>query len=423
MWLRGKFQSLILNKFDIAKHNPALCPAPFVTLAIRDDSWAQLETSCCCNLQTNIISIDQLKSNIQQGQQSECCNMCYLNDEQGIVSERVKLLTSMPDQNFEKFVQNFEVSEKEIFVKYSNHCMLSCRSCNESSSSMWGQVTGTLNGIFEDFSNNPEKWQFVTDQLRDAHKSTTNPILHLIGGEPLIQDGSFKTLEWLIEQNLAKDFTVRLTTSLAINLTDKLLGLLQHFKSVWMVLSIDSVGENYHYVRWPAKFSKVSTNLEQEIPKLKNTFCVVQPVFSLNNIFYLDQYLTYFEKVLADIPSIVTIQPIHLNDPPYLSLSAIDSRYKPILIKYLESCLTHSIFNNGNDFLKSFLQGEINGIEPNNQFDTFLKFTANFDQRTSTQFEKHNSRLWEILSEQHQQTYNKYRNGFNKSISLIQSLQ
>ena len=61
------------------------------------------------------------------------------------------------------------------------------------------------------------------------------------------------------------------------------------FKFVRFNLSIDSVGTNYHYVRWPARFEKIERNVEHIINTLEpyKFGCSLDPVFSLNNIFYI----------------------------------------------------------------------------------------------------------------------------------------
>ena len=57
----------------------------------------------------------------------------------------------------------------------------------------------------------------------------------------------------------------------------------------------------------------------------------------------------------------------------------------------------------GNDqTIKNFVKYRTNNI------DNFLKFTADFDQRTKCSFEELNTRLYQVMSDVDQTTYKKY---------------
>ena len=156
-------------------------------------------------------------------------------------------------------------------MKFSNRCNLACRSCNSFDSSYWSEKMRVPSepGLDVDISDNDMYWQQMTAMIVDKHSQTDNFILHPIGGETMLQAGFIKLLDWMIDQGLATTTSIRITTSLVINLEELRDKLLQ-FRNIFFLASIDSINENYHYVRWPAKFSKVQSSLDEFLHVRKN---------------------------------------------------------------------------------------------------------------------------------------------------------
>jgi hypothetical protein len=230
---------------------------------------------------------------------------------------------------------------------------------------------------------------------------------------------------------------------MTVNPSDELMSLLSQFKSVDINLSIDSVGENYQYVRWPARFSKIETNLAAligydtklvvkngrkiRIPKWK---CAVSPVFSLNNIFYINDWLDYWHQwynqhgiVFHNFVANLTMQTNHLD------VQALPAQYRPHLAAQLKQCLTHPIFETYPVHLAAiytFLTLTIAELE-NNQYqpelwEKFLMHTAYFDQKTKLSFAEFNKRLYNILTTDDQEKFKTILINTNTSSSLSQAM-
>ena len=447
-------QDHIADRTKWALEHPTLCLAPYNTIDVRhsDNKKTDIYQTCCCNLDDELFvptpgsdAFVEIKQQQLEGTWPSACHRCQYEEQNGGQSERVRALVEIPQDRFERFVKDQSISEFEFRVKFSNRCSLACRSCSASESSTFGKITNTdINELYEkDISDNRSHWKFMITRIPELMKKAENFFVHFIGGETLIQPGMIRLLQWMVRTNLASKVHVRLTTAMTANPSDELMTLLAQFNSVDINLSIDSVGENYQYVRWPARFSKIESNLATlinyqstltvrngrkiRVPKWK---CAVSPVFSLNNIFYINDWLDYWYQwyqqqgiVFHNYVANLTMQTNHLD------VQALPTQYRPHLSSQLKQCLTHPIFETYPAHLSAiytFLTLTIAELE-NNQYqpelwDKFLRHTAYFDQKTKLNFAEFNKRLYNILSIADQEKFKTILININTSSSLSQAM-
>ena len=275
------------------------------------------------------------------------------------------------------------------------------------------------------------------------HNRYQHFFVHFIGGETLIQPGMTKLLSWMCEQGIAEKINLRLTTAMTVNPRDELMELLSRFKSVDILLSIDSVGENYSYIRWPARFEKIERNLDTLI-SYKNQMtivkgrkvmrpiwkCAVSPVFSLNNIFYIDDWLNYWCDWYEQRGFVFHNYAANLVDQTeHLDVQALPQRYRPELAKKLQQCLDHRIFKQWPDQMRGIYNfivttvGELDTAPDNDQlWKKYLNHTAYFDQKTKMDFTKYNQRLYNVLNESDQEQFATICNKIDTGVSLHQSM-
>jgi hypothetical protein len=163
------------------------------------------------------------------------------------------------------------------------------------------------------------------------------------------------------------------------------------------------------------------------VPKWK---CAVSPVFSLNNIFYIDDWLDYWYQwyqqhgiVFHNYVANMTMQTNHLD------VQALPTQYRPNLSAVLKQCLTHPIFETYPTHLAAiytFLILTIAELE-NNQYqpelwEKFLRHTAYFDQKTKLSFTEFNERLYNILTADDQEKFKTILINTNTSSSLTQAM-
>lgn len=361
---------------------------------------------------------------MDQGLPSAACALCYQEESHGYQSERVRAILQLDDENFSAFTSKINLQHHEVGVNLGNLCPLACRSCQSSESSTWSKITKIPqpNSCRSDILTDSVLFEWIKHRLRWVHENYANPTVHLIGGEPLVQTGLYVILDWLIEQELAQDFTVAMTTSLSVNLTEKLRQRLAQFHHVGLSLSIDSVGHNFHYVRWPSQFHKIEQNLQllrswtDQIPRLTLS---LNPVFSISNVFYIDQYLDYWQH--HDMP----IWPLHLWSPDHLAVENIAPQYQPTLLQYLDTVKQHCYFEQHSadtliQQIQSFCDSQLASTD--DIFCRSMAWMADYDKRTGLTMAQYNGRLWDLLTEKHRDIYLDQFKRANIMISIDESV-
>ena len=413
------------------KNNSAFCVAPISRLDFRM-IHGKFKVISCCNLDISLSNkeldfdfIENVKTSMASGELPESCWRCNLEESNQAQSERVKLMLDYSVDELEQFKQINKTDEFQIGMRFSNLCNLACRSCNSNDSNLWAKLMNFPVGLGadSDISLNESYWNEMTNMIRVKHKENPRFIVHPIGGETMVQPGFLKLIDWLIDENLASTIGLRITTNFTINLTENLVEKLSQFWRVEFLASIDSIGDNYHYVRWPARFDKIENNLKTVallITQNPEKFLFqVTPVFSLNNIFYAVDYLDWWENWADQTQTELSLNCIHLYQPTYLMIENLPSQYRPILVPMLEKCVDHNIFKKYkltharptvlHEYFISMLEILKNSTpDTESSFVDYLKFTADYDNRTSVDSYVLNSKLFNLLTHTHQHIYNSH---------------
>jgi len=425
---------MIENKIQWIKDRPHLCVSPYNNYDYRIQQ-EKLKITVCCNLDTTYTEleldnefINSLQTDIENKKLPAACHLCGTIEKNGAQSERIKYLIDFSPEQLIKFEQDKKPTDLQVGMKFSNRCNLACRSCNSFDSSYWSEKMRVPSEprLDVDISDNDMYWQQMTAMILDKHSQTDNFILHPIGGETMLQAGFIKLLDWMIDQGLAATTSIRITTSLVVNLEELRDKLLQ-FRNIFFLASIDSINENYHYVRWPAKFSKVQSSLDEFLYVRKNYpgkyDLLITPVFSLNNIFYIVEWLDYWYNWCNENNIEIWLQTTHINRPMALMVESLPLEYRPQLISILQTAVAHPFFTKyvttkvQHEYFKSMLLLlQSTQVSPRSIFDDYLKFSADYDKRTGTNSFVLNSKLYGLLSHNDQQTY--YTHFNNTDITL-----
>jgi hypothetical protein len=423
------------DKIHWIKNHPTFCIAPYRRYDFRE-SRQKFVVTCCCNLDTEISggdldSIDKLKDQFRQNQKPSACWRCYQEEEQGNVSERMRDLIALSHEDLELFQSNGETKDFIIGVKFSNLCNLACRSCNSDDSSTFFNISKneTFSRATQDVALDADKWDLLTAFVKQKFvelKNFKDLVILPIGGETLLQPGFLKLMQWLVDEQMAGDITVAFQSSFSTPLSKKQIDLLQQFKFVTICVSVDSVGDNYHHVRWPSTFSKFNQNFETAVSFLKEnidkTLLILTPTLSINNIFYMKNFLDWWEKWFEMNPQILRrMHSIHVHTPTYLSIDLIPDPYREKLSNQLEQCLVHNIFKADQGYTIMPLQVHLSAILDNlkntkltsdQEFKNYLKYSAIYDKKTKSDSFAGNKQFFDLLTPEHVRLYQHY---FSKS--------
>jgi organic radical activating enzyme len=355
-----------------------------------------------------------LKQEMNANSLPEGCSKCIYEEQNGGVSERIRDILSKDLQELESFKNSKKVKTFELRILVSNVCNLSCRSCDHYSSSTYAKITknNETDHLQVDITDIDSHWNLILSVLNDKIDNCEFFYLHFMGGEPLLHKGNRKIIDYLVSNNLNHKVFVRITTSINVPIDKEFLEKLDQFKGVDFILSIDGVYENYHYVRWPGKFEKTLSNLN-EIVDYKNTSksqksfnYILSPVFSLNNIFYIQDYLDFWHRWSKEKNVNLFFLNTNLHfKTRHLDIQALPVKYRAKLKILLQEASKHLILNDYSEsmqHLHNFLTSALYELdlwkEDYKLWNQFLIHTAEFDIRTGVTFEKYNKNFYDMLT-------------------------
>jgi len=322
----------------------------------------------------NSTKMQELRLSMTTDTKHSACDSCYKQEEQGITSPRIRENTTwynwqITHQAIQTCLDNFSNKKPmqpiSYDLRYSNTCTLKCRMCNSSSSSA---INAEYKKIEEKW---PEKFWTVNnhriDHNIDLHKDVQK--IYLAGGEPLVEPLNLNFLKEVAKYN--DEITILINTSLNV-VNEKFYSVLNKFKYLTLVVSIDGTDVVNDYIRHGSNFQTVKENI-QKLSKHDIMFSTCVSVYNIFNIPKLIKFInTEFEQYSAN-------HSINLvNDIEELFIQNIPYDLRPKLIKDLTETLTYA-----KDFPSLGIRNCISVLEKNNfdqnNFQNFVRYTNILD--------------------------------------------
>jgi len=326
------------------------CTMPFTSLEISPDGTCKV----CCKIQTDIkksnteyfnvlnddindiwhsIDLTLLRKKFLKNERPDECRLCWTEEESNVKSLRQQTANGIAD------LENPKVTY--LSLKLSNKCNLACRICSPHLSSLWQSQFKKLNLKLHpvEMFKTIDLEKFQGDRLLSLHKLSTDLTQLLIyGGEPLINDEVLAYLEYLADSSISKNIQLILNTNGTVY-SEKIISIFRKFKSVELFLSIDDIEKRFEYQRWPAKWDKIDSNINNYSVLKSNINVEFYPSVSVLNILNIDEVL---EKLSSyNIP--ITFNNI-IHDPRLLSIRNLPKECKLIVIEKIKS-IDFSKFN------------------------------------------------------------------------------
>ena len=269
------------------------CILPFISVRIEDNK--NLDSigfrPCCLYKDKNLPGFtnidDYLKSDflknlqqhlITQDELPPGCNGCTTIESKKQVSVR-----QLKNKFFQDLVlQQTDIQELDIFP--SNTCNLTCIMCNPKFSSSVAAEQKKIGWITKIYNFDE------TDLILDSLEQLSNlQYIHIAGGEFFYSKHCLKILEVI---QTAKIPNVEFITNGTI-CNDKHISILNTFENLSLRFSIDGIDDYYEFIRYPAKWNEVKTNILNYKNQLPNahieTVMTVQP-FNIFNILEWTQW-------------------------------------------------------------------------------------------------------------------------------------
>ena len=211
---------------------------------------------------TNIKDIMQSKKNLElklamlKDKKPHNCSGCYLQEKQtkdlSSISSRLYYLKELGTKTDLKFYDNNKnFSLKHVDLRWTNSCNQACVYCSPQYSSKWSQELGMK------VKSNKDARQEVKDYVFENISQLEN--VYLAGGEPMLMKENFEFLTLLKQKN--PKCHIRVNSNLSTTATG-IFELLCSFKNVHWTASVESIEEEYNYIRHLGNWNDFVKNLD-----------------------------------------------------------------------------------------------------------------------------------------------------------------
>lgn len=291
-----------------------LCPLPWISLSLGPKSTPRV----CCH-QTgalkdkgqkdfhSLISLkhnDSIKEQMLNGSIPSECMGCHLLEKSGSSSPRIQYQEIFNDVSDYTRIEYLDMT-------LDNRCNLECIMCSPS-------YSHRLNNFFSDLSASAfPKWEL---QFSDEEILSLLPDLKMLtitGGEPLLSPKGLKTLRLIAQSGEASHIKLRLFSNLTV-LPSDIKEILSSFLKVELILSIDSINENYELIRYPAKWPVVYNHIKSiQALKLKYVELNIHAVLMATNWIHIGDLINFYQHESINSLSLLPIF-VEIDNPQYL---------------------------------------------------------------------------------------------------------
>lgn len=284
----------------------------------------------CCRFKSPVANFDgnlieildseiykELRDKSSRGEFIKGCEKCYYEESKGKISLRQRL-----NEEYDTDTVQLEFLE----IGFDNICNLTCDGCWSEFSSAWSKKLNPLSNKIVHYRSIDEIYQVP---------STIKKILFL-GGEPLMTNRHEKFLNLVADPSTVE---VTYNTNGTFLLDKNLISLLNKFKSVKFILSIDGYADLNDQVRSGSKWSDILNFINQI--KQSNFILEVNSVLHLNNWFGIKDLEKFIKELNVEWTVNVLTYPLHLDIINYHDKTEIVNLIKETNIPNKEYVIRH----------------------------------------------------------------------------------
>jgi organic radical activating enzyme len=282
------------------------CPLIYKGLAISTTGWV----GHCCIQQRDVKISDwsevtdlnewyknqlwfaNVRQDLENDIQNPACKTCWKYENNNATSKRQRwnLRNDISQDN--------NIDLEFVDLRLSNKCNLQCKMCYGGASSQISNLALELKekGIKTHLLKSNAKTITGTENILNLILELPNlKILRFAGGEPFIMPEVEEFLYKLVERGKT-DLEIEFITN-CTSAKPKIIETLEKFRHVELACSIDTIGDELEYQRYPAKWKTI----EKNFIRMYNSKCNVNitPCLTHLNLLSIDKFLNWssqFEK-------------------------------------------------------------------------------------------------------------------------------
>jgi len=224
----------------------------------------------------------QIKKQMLDNSYPKSCSGCYLQEQNknsfDIISSRIYYTKELKSVGTDVFDNLEDFSLHHVDLRWTNQCNQACVYCDSTLSSQWAKELGV------DVKIDNDKKQKVKDFVFKNVKKLKN--VYLAGGEPLLMNENKEFLELLKKHN--PDVHLRINTNLS-HINTSVYKLITEFKNVHWTVSVESIEEQYDYIRYRGSWKNFLANLKN-LQELNHKI-------SFNMLYFILNYKSLFNCI------------------------------------------------------------------------------------------------------------------------------
>jgi radical SAM protein with 4Fe4S-binding SPASM domain len=212
----------------------------------------------------------EFRKNMVEGKKNPLCSFCYDTEKFSKTSART-MANAEYAKNYDEYIEHLlptgELTTsklKYLDFRFTNKCNQACITCSHELSSSWFDLMKNLDYPIEGPKFiEPQDKQLAYKLIDDNLDSVES--IYFAGGEPLLSEYHWYTLDKLVDSGRAKDVVLRYSSNCStLRYKDKdILDYWKQFKSVIIMASVDEINERFNYIRWPGNWETISENLKK----------------------------------------------------------------------------------------------------------------------------------------------------------------
>jgi len=269
----------------------------------------------------NADTMRELRRAMVEGRRVDGCEECYTAEAHGGVSTRLsdnmaweraglrERRATFDEMTAEAVDHDFSLPKLPaiIEVEADNLCNFKCRMCNSASSSLiakdpvqrkWDRIQHSPHEAPEaeiDPGKMRRAWP-IESLIDELAKDTGSEVkqLSFLGGEPFLLPQIPRLLERLVAAGRAGQMSLLFISNGSV--VPEWLSLAAQFSRVDVAISVDGYANDYEYIRFPGRWSKLTHNL-QLLRRIPNVTLSVTTTIQVNNVLGITRLFRYLDSV------------------------------------------------------------------------------------------------------------------------------
>jgi len=261
-------------------------------------------------------------------------------------------------------------------VRFGNVCNFRCRMCGpESSTSWYKEMPSELKKPLDSYTNNETFWKnidIIAPHLRD---------IYFAGGEPLVQEGHYKLLTYLVDNKYSKNITLSYNTNLSYTRFKSydVKMIWKNFKKVKLWPSCEGFEKSAEYSRKGLVWKTFNDNIEH----YKEYVQTISSVISIYSISTMPEFLLWAKRKNLRVHGTTLINPAHMSVTclPKHAKRSINLKFKDFLLTNFDLFDSEEL-----DMIKSWLSF-MNSKDDSLLLKDFKLFNEKYDKTRDEKFE------------------------------------